>query len=80
MIECTKPVARKSAVYVRDGGKPRQLVVTIHAEFITLRLLGSRREEVVGLEAAYQGAVKARVFRERMDKAKDRKARKGSRR
>ena len=56
----------------RDGGKARELVVTLHPEFLTLRLLGTRREEIVHLEGAYFGAIKARVFREKMLKGKAR--------
>lgn len=75
MIEVTKPVTRKTAVSVRDGGKARQLVVTVHAEFITLRPLGTQREEIIHLEGAYFGAIKARVFRDKMVKAKAKKER-----
>lgn len=75
MIEVRKPVTRKTAVYVRDGGKPRALVVTLHAEYITLRLHGTRREETVGLEGAYHAAIKGRLFREKMERAKTRKSR-----
>jgi hypothetical protein len=67
------PVVRESSVMIRDGGKPRELIVALHPEFITLRLKGTRREEIVHLESAFFGAVKARVFRDRMDKAKARK-------
>lgn len=80
MTPCTKPVTRLSAVHVRDGGKPRALVVTLHAEYIELRLKGTKRVEVVGLEGAYFGAVKARVFRDKMVKAKERKAKAEGRR
>ena len=80
MIELDKPVTRKTAVVVRDGGRSRQLVVTLHRTFITLRPLGTRREEVVNLEAAYFGAIKARVFRDKMVKAKARIERKAIRR
>lgn len=75
MIEVRKPVTRKTAVHVRDGGKVRPLVVTVHAEFLTLRLLGTRREETVCLEGAYHAAIKGRLFREKMVKAKARKER-----
>ncbi len=75
MIEVNKPVVRKTAVYVRDGGKPRALVITVHAEFITRRLHGTRREETVSLEGAFHAAIKGRLFREKMIKAKARKER-----
>jgi hypothetical protein len=70
MTPLTRPVARKLSVVIRDGGKPRNLIVTLHGEFMTLRLAGRRQEETVNLEHAYFGAVKARAFKERMDKAK----------
>lgn len=76
MIEVNTPVTRKSAVLVRDGGKARPLVITVHKEFITLRLLGKRQEEIIHLEGAYFGAIKARVWREKMVKAKARVERK----
>jgi hypothetical protein len=69
------PVVRKSSVLIRNGSKPREVVVTLHAEFITLRLLGTRKEETISLEHAWYQAVKARVFSERMTKAKVRKER-----
>lgn len=69
-------VTRRTQILVRDGGRPRPVVVTIHAEYLELRLLGTRRAETMSLEGLYQTAIKGRVFRERMDKAKERKARK----
>lgn len=79
MTPCTKPVTRLSAVLVRDGGRRRPLVVTLHGSFIELRPFGTRRAETVDLEAVYFGAIKARVFRDRMAKAKARKERAASR-
>jgi hypothetical protein len=73
MTPCNKPVTRLCATTVRDGGKRRQLVVTLHNEFIELRLHGTRRTEVVHLESAYFGAVKARVWKAKMEKAKTKK-------
>lgn len=73
----TKPVSRVTGVMVRDGSAARLLVATLHAEFITLRLKGTQREEVVSLEAAYFHAIKARVFKAKMEKAKLRKYKKG---
>ena len=70
MIEVTKPVARKTDVRIRDGGKARTLVVTIHRSYITIRPLGTQREETIDIEAAWAGAIKARVWRAKMEKAK----------
>lgn len=67
-------VTRRTQTMIRDGGKARPLVVTIHTEFIELRLLGTRRAaETVMLEHVYHAAVKGRVFRAKMEKAKERK-------
>lgn len=55
----TRPVARETQVMVRDGGRARALVVTIEGQFMTLRLKGRRAVEVVDLETAYFGAIKA---------------------
>jgi hypothetical protein len=64
----TKPVARKTGVEIRDGSRARMLVVTLHDQDISLRLAGRRQEEVINLEHAYFGAIKARVFRDKMMK------------
>lgn len=69
------PVVRKSSVMIRDGGKARELIVTLHPQFLTLRLLGKRTEETIDLESAYFGAIKARVFKDKMLKGKARKER-----
>jgi hypothetical protein len=70
-----KPTTRKTSAYVRDKGL-RPLIVTIQHGLLTLRPQGLRSSETVDLSAVYQGAVKARVFSERMAKAKARKERK----
>ena len=75
MIEVRKPVVRRTDVLIRDGGKARALIVTVHRNFITLRPYGTQREETIDLEAAYFGAIKARAWRARMEKAKTRKRR-----
>lgn len=72
----TKPVSRETQVMIKDGGSAKPLIVTIEGQFITLRLKGRRSHEVVDLEAAFFGAIKARAFKARMDKAKTRAARK----
>lgn len=76
---CTKPVSRLSSVAVRDGTKRRLLVVTLHGTFLELRPQGTRRTETIDLESSYFQAVKARVFRDRMARAKARAERKGAR-
>lgn len=73
-----KPTTRLTSAYVRDKGL-RPLVVTVQHGLLTLRPKGLRSSETVDLTAVYQSAVKARVFSERMAKAKARKERKGKR-
>lgn len=67
-------VTRRTQVLIRDGGKARPVVVTLHPGFIELRLLGTRRAETVVYENVYHAAVKGRVFRAKMEKAKTRAA------
>lgn len=69
-----KPFKRRSSITRRDGGKQRRIVLTLYpAGFIGLRLEGTRREETMTIDALYDAAVRGRVFRERMEKAKARK-------
>jgi hypothetical protein len=75
-----RPVARKTGTEIRDGSKARALIVTLHDEFLTLRLAGRRQEEVINLEHAYFGAIKARVFRDKMVRAQAKAALKRAKR
>lgn len=71
MTDLSKPVRRRTHQTVRDGRKPRRLVVTLHPSGILgLRLERSRREETIPLEFCYFAAVKSRVLRERAEKRK----------
>jgi hypothetical protein len=74
-----KPTTRETSAFVRDKGL-RPLIVTVHHGLIELRPKGLRATETIDLAAMYYQAVKGRVFRERMEKAKAKKARKGARR
>lgn len=72
-----KKISRKSEHdSIRDGGKPRQVVITIYpgninnGATIGLRLSKTRREEFISIETAYYYAVKLRVFKARMEKGK----------
>lgn len=68
-----RPTTRETSAYVRDKGL-RAVLVTIHGGLIELRAKGLRSREVLDVSWCYQYAVKARVFRERMErKAKRRK-------
>lgn len=69
MITITKAVSRKTSGTVRDGSKRRPLVITIHpGDTLTLRPLGTRREEVIDIYAAYDWQMKRRVAEERAAK------------
>lgn len=70
----TSPVTRETNAYVRQKGL-RALVVTVRGPLLELRPKGTRQTETVDLAAVWQGAVKARVWQAKMEKAKARKAR-----
>lgn len=72
MTPSTKPVTRLTSAYVRDKGL-RPLVATISGSLLILRGKGLRREETIDLAACFDIAVKARIARERADRAKKRK-------
>lgn len=74
-----KPVTRETSAYVRDRGM-RPIIATIEHGVLKLRAKGLRTEEALDIGSLYFQAVKARVFRERMDKAKDRAAKRRARR
>lgn len=65
MTIISKPVTRRSgggAGVVRVSGKVRDLVVTLHPNgLMTLRPLGTRQRETIGLIACYNLAIKMRV-------------------
>lgn len=73
------PVTRETTAYVRDKGM-RAVIVTITHGLLELRAKGLRQRETVDIGWLYQHAVKARVWREKMDRAKERVARKRARR
>ena len=78
--ELKKPVKRKTLDRVRNGGKPRRLIVTLYpGGYIGLREEGRRKEEIVTIEGAYQYAIRNRLAVERMDKAKAKKAKRKGR-
>lgn len=78
--ELKKPIKRRTMERVRDGGKPRRLVVTLYPTgFIGLRQEGRRKEETVTIEGVYQYAIRNRLAVERMEKAKAKKAKREGR-
>lgn len=75
--QLTKPVKRRSNEMRRDRGKYRAIVITVYpAGFIGLRLEGTRTEETIPIEAAYERAIKMRLASEQLEKARARKAKK----
>lgn len=68
-----KPVVRETSAFVRDRGL-RPIIATIHHGTLILRAKGLRSEETLDLGSLYHYAVKNRVWRENMDKAKVRAA------
>jgi hypothetical protein len=71
----SKPVKRRSNEVRRDRGKYRAIIVTLYpAGYIGLRLQGTRREETIPIEAAYERAVKMRLALEKAERKKKREA------
>jgi len=68
-----KPVTRETSAFTRDRGL-RAIIVTVEHGIIELRCKGLRSREVVDVGWLYQHAVKARVFRERLEKKALRKS------
>lgn len=75
MTALNRPVRRVSQnSVVRDAGKYRALAVTLYPNgTLGLRPAGTRREELVSLEAVYTLAIRLRVRTEQSDKKKGRK-------
>lgn len=73
----SKPVARETGAFVRDRGL-RPLVVTLHDSFLELRPRGLRRGEVIDLAAVFGLAVRARLLREKAERAAAKKAKRKS--
>lgn len=68
----SKPVKRVSNESRYESGKLRPIIVTIYpAGFIGLRLQGTRREETMPIEAAWERAIKMRVAQEAEDKLRE---------
>jgi len=66
-----KPVKRKTNERRYDRGKSRAIIVTLYpAGYMGLRLEGTRREETLPIEVAWERAVKMRVVAEATDRLK----------
>lgn len=59
---------------VRDGGRPRPIVIEVDPDELTLRQKGRRRRYRLPWEAVYVMAVRAEVERVRKEKVLKRKA------
>jgi hypothetical protein len=71
-----KPVARESAAIVHEGGRPRQIVVTLEPPYLLgFRAKGCRKTYYLTADACYSLAVKAHLLDEKRQKAKKRKQR-----
>lgn len=76
MTALNKPVTRRSDATVRDGKRPRRIVVTLYPNgTLGLRPEKTRREEVVSLAAVWSIGVKQRVATERAASKTARKSR-----
>ena len=77
MTNLNKPVSRRTTrLTIRDRSKRRPLIVTLFpGDVLGLRLLGTRKTEMLDLEACYAMAVRQRVAADRAIKAAAKKAR-----
>lgn len=65
VTRASKPVSRVTSAVIRDGGKRRELVLTIYPNgMIGLRPKGTRREETANAEGVWFQALRARVASE----------------
>ena len=73
-----KPIKRKTHERRYERGKSRAIIVTLYpAGFMGLRLEGTRREETLPIEVAWERAVKMRLAAEATDRLKKRAAKAG---
>lgn len=73
----TKPVARQTAIEIKDGGKPRTLIVTLrpgNPAFMEMRLFGRRQVETVDLSNLYFSTIRNRKWYADMERRKVRAA------
>lgn len=83
MTSLTKPVTRKSDAELDGSFGPdrnKRIVVTIHpGGLLTLRPERTRRAETVALIDVYRFAIRSRVNRTHLEKARERKEKKAIR-
>jgi hypothetical protein len=68
MTTIDRVVKRETAVYKRDGGRSRVLVVELHPTHLELRGKGTRRALMIGYDAIYDAAAKMLARAEREEK------------
>ena len=77
MTDLKKPVKRVSFGYVRELGRPREVVVILRPpNVIGFRAKGCRKEYQLTTECCYTMAVKADMLAKRREKAKRKKVKK----
>jgi hypothetical protein len=71
----TRPVTRETSVTVRDGGRVREVIVTLEPSCVlALRLKGTRTTYRVTADAVYHLAVKREVAARQRERQANRKA------
>ena len=68
MTKADKPVTRISYTRVREQGRTREVVVTIHPTWLGLRLKGTRKVFQLDIGAAYQRAAMMEADKIRAEK------------
>jgi hypothetical protein len=81
MTTLERPVKRETAVWKRDGGRARALVIELYPSHMALRRKGTRRPLLIGYEAVYDAAAKlvARAVAREKDEARKAKRKGGKR-
>lgn len=70
MTRADKPVTRVSYSQVRDRGKMRDVVITIHSTWIELRLLKTKQKYTLDIGALFDRAVMAEALAKIAEKKK----------
>jgi hypothetical protein len=73
VTKADKPTTRISYSTIREQGRTREIVVTIHPTWLGLRLKGTRKVFQLDISAAYQRAAWAEAERLRAEKKAARK-------
>jgi len=71
MTAINRLVKRETLTSIRDGGKPRVIIIEIHPTYMALRQKGCRRKYTLTYDVAYRYAVRLQVESERREKKKN---------